>query len=234
MSDESVLRVLSYNVRSLRDDEAAVGRVIRAAGAHVVCIQEAPRLLRWRAKCAALARRSGLVVVTGGRLAAGNLILCDLGVEVLAVRDQLLSATPGRHQRGAALAELRWRGQPFVLAGTHLDLEPADRLRHVAELDQLLAGFDSPGPAVLAGDINDEPGSPVWAALAASRTDAFAAAGSGAGPTFTAANPARRIDAIFTDPAITVVSARVLDGADVPRASDHRPVLAELAFRAAN
>jgi endonuclease/exonuclease/phosphatase family metal-dependent hydrolase len=47
----STLRLLSYNVRSLRDDASAVARVIRAAEPDLVCIQEAPRLFRWRSPC---------------------------------------------------------------------------------------------------------------------------------------------------------------------------------------
>jgi endonuclease/exonuclease/phosphatase family metal-dependent hydrolase len=224
------LRVLSYNVRSLRDDPEAVARVIRSADAHVVCIQEAPRLLRWRAKCAALSRRSGMVIVTGGRPAAGNLLLSSLGVEVLAARDVLLGREPRLHQRGVALAQLRWQGRAFTVAGTHLDLEPAARLRHARELDQVLTAFrpDATAPTVVAGDLNDEPGSPVWSALSAGRADAFAAVGEGTGYTFTAANPRRRIDAIFVSDRRRVVSASVIDGPDVGRASDHRPVLVEL------
>ena len=60
------LRVLSYNVRGLRDDRQALAEVVRAADPDVVCVQEAPRFLRWRSTCAALARTSGLVVVGGG------------------------------------------------------------------------------------------------------------------------------------------------------------------------
>jgi endonuclease/exonuclease/phosphatase family metal-dependent hydrolase len=52
----------------------------------------------------------------------------------------------------------------------------------------------------------------------------------GEGFTFTAANPKRRIDAVFVDPSITVRSATVLDGPHVAVGSDHRPVLVELAF----
>ncbi len=66
------LRLLTYNVRSMRDDRAAVARVIRSAEPDVVCVQEAPRFLRWRSTCAALARTSGLVVVGGGRPAGGE------------------------------------------------------------------------------------------------------------------------------------------------------------------
>ena len=39
-----------------------------------------------------------------------------------------------------------------------------------------------------------------------------------------------RIDAVFVDPSITVLSCRVLDGPEVGARSDHRPVLVELAL----
>lgn len=38
----AVIRVLSYNVRSLRDDTEALARVIRACEPDLVCVQEAP------------------------------------------------------------------------------------------------------------------------------------------------------------------------------------------------
>ena len=60
------LRVLTYNVRSMRDDRSALGRVISSAAPDVVLVQEAPRFARWRSLCAQLARMSGLVVVSGG------------------------------------------------------------------------------------------------------------------------------------------------------------------------
>jgi len=239
-SPAPLLRVLTYNVRSLRDDAEAVARVIRAADPHVACIQESPRFARWRTKCAALARRSGMVVVTGGRTAAGNLILSSLAVDVLAHRDQLLSRDRGLHQRGVALASLRWRGQHLGLASTHLDLQPQPRLRHIGEIERALAQFLAGAGAtnsategaavgtVVAADVNDEPGSATWSALTADRTDAFAAVGTGDPNTFTATDPRRRIDGVFVNGAVTAVAATVLDGVDVTRGSDHRPVLVEL------
>ncbi len=226
-----VLRLLTYNVRSLRDDADAVARVIRTAQPHLVCIQEAPRLLRWRSKCSALARRSGLVVVTGGAPAAGNLIMSSLGVEVLATEDRLLARAPGLHQRGAALARLRWRGHEFALAGTHLDLEARARADHAGELEQAIAGFAGPGLAtIVAGDLNDGPDSAPWQILSSHRDDAFAKAGTGDGFTFPSSRPNQRIDAVLVDASITVRSVTVLDGADVAVGSDHRPVLTELEF----
>jgi endonuclease/exonuclease/phosphatase family metal-dependent hydrolase len=223
------LRLLSYNIRSMRDDRAALARVIRGAEPDVVCIQEAPRFLRWRSKCAALARSSGLVVVGGGRPAGANLIMSTLAVDVLKSVDVRFSKDPGLHQRGTAIAVLRLRGSTFAVAGTHLDVKAQPRLRHVIELHSAIARHVAPDvPTVTAGDVNDHPGSPVWQALTERRTDAFAAAGVGAAFTSTAANPHQRIDGVFVDGRITIASARVLDGPDVPLASDHRPILAEL------
>jgi endonuclease/exonuclease/phosphatase family metal-dependent hydrolase len=225
-----VLRVLTYNVRSLRDDEVAVARLIRAAGPHVVCVQEAPRFFRWRSKAAALARRSGLVVVTGGRPAAANLLLSNLSVEVHATRNVLLSPERGLHQRGVAMTVASLAGSRFALAGTHLDLKPEPRLRHVGELHAALDEFAGPEvPFIVAGDVNDDPGSPVWQALESRGSDAWVASGAaGPGFTSTAANPRRRIDAVFVDQRLRVVSAEVVGDPDVAKASDHRPVLIEI------
>ncbi len=110
------LRVLSYNVRSLRDDPEAVATVIRSSRPDVVCLQEAPRFLRWRSKSAALVRTSGLFVVTGGRPAGAMMLMARLGVDVHATRDLLLSRTPGLHQRGLAVADVAVDGQRWVVA----------------------------------------------------------------------------------------------------------------------
>jgi endonuclease/exonuclease/phosphatase family metal-dependent hydrolase len=223
------LRVLTYNVRSMRDDRAALGRVIRSAAPDVVLVQESPRFARWRSLCAQLARRANLVVVTGGRYAGSNLVLSTLAVDVESTADVLFSRDVFLHRRGTAIAVLSKDGARFAVAGIHLDLEQSARLRHVAELDTAIEhNVPAHVPTIVAGDVNDRPGSAVWQALAEQRTDAFAAAGTGAGFTSTAADPYQIIDGIFVDPRISVVDARVLDGPDVAVASDHRPLLAEL------
>jgi endonuclease/exonuclease/phosphatase family metal-dependent hydrolase len=220
------LRLLSYNIRSLRDDAAAVTRVILAAQPHVVCVQEAPRFLRWRAKCAAFARRSGLVVVSGGRPAAANLLLSSLSVDVVSSRDLTFSRHSSLDVRGTSIAVLSLAGRRFAVAGVHLGLEPETRLRHVAELYAFLdREVPADVPVVVAGDVNDQPDSAVWQALAARGSDAWAEAGEGDGFTYSATSPRRRIDAVFADLRLRVRSAQVLDGADVRKASDHRPLL---------
>ncbi len=225
----ATLRVLSYNVRSMRDDHQALASVIRAAQPDLVCVQEAPRFLRWRSKCAALARTSGLIVVTGGRSAGSMLLLARLGVEIAGTRDVLLSRTPGLHQRGLAVAEVAVGGSHFAVASMHLSLQADERLRHVDEVTEVLARYDA--PVVLAGDVNERPGEPAWSVLADSFQDSWLAAGNdpATGLTFSAATPYERIDGIFADRRLQVLSCEVLSTPDVATASDHRPVLAVLA-----
>ncbi len=67
----AVIRVLTYNIRSMRDDTTALARVITACAPDLVLIQEAPRFFRWRKKLARLAADSGQVLLSGGAPAAG-------------------------------------------------------------------------------------------------------------------------------------------------------------------
>jgi endonuclease/exonuclease/phosphatase family metal-dependent hydrolase len=220
------VRVLSYNVRSLRDDRRAVATVIRSCEPDVVCIQEAPRFLRWRSKCAALARESGLVVVTGGRTAGAMLLLATLRVRVIETADILLTRKRGLHQRGIALATLEVAGSRFAVGSIHLDLDPAERRRHVDEVVFRTSYCEA--PLILAGDINEQPHEAAWRTLADSYRDAYTVAPLGGEHTYSATDPVRRIDGIFVDPSITVLSCGVPDVPGIERASDHRPVLAVL------
>lgn len=220
------IRLLSYNVRSLRDDRGAVATVIRSCRPDVVCIQEAPRFLRWRSKCAALARESGLVVVTGGRPAGAMLVLSSLRARPISTHDVKLSKKRGLHQRGVALATFEIGGSPVTVGSIHLDLDAAERRRHVEEIFQYTAASEV--PVVLAGDVNEEPDGAAWTALAARYPDAYAVAPSGGGDTYSARQPVKRIDGVFVESSVEVVGCGVPDVPGIERASDHRPVLAVL------
>jgi len=220
------VRLLSYNVRSLRDDPQAVATVIRALEPDVVCIQEAPRFLRWRSKCAALARESGLYIVTGGRPAGAMLLMTALRTRVVSSQDVLLSKKAGLHQRGLAVGVLEIDGATFGVASMHLDLDAGERLRHV---DEIVGHLDALAvPVVVAGDVNEGPDAPAWRALAVRYQDAYAVAPSGDGLTYSAKQPVKQIDGVFVDRRITVRSCGVPDVARTEEASDHRPLLAVL------
>jgi endonuclease/exonuclease/phosphatase family metal-dependent hydrolase len=222
----TTLRVLSYNVRGLRDDVDALVGVVTGSGAQLVFVQEAPKIFRWRARAAELARRCGLTVVTGGGEACGNLLLASLAVRVHAARSVFLPLTPGQQLRGAAIAHCSLAGAEFTAISTHLSLNPAERVRQVP---LLLAEAPPAGPPlIIAADFNEEPGGPVWEGFLSRLDDVAEVAGAGDAPTFPGWDPHRRIDGFFVDRAVKVSGYRVLDSAAVRSASDHLPVYAEL------
>ncbi|GAA0557501.1 endonuclease/exonuclease/phosphatase family protein [Actinomadura livida] len=228
------VRLLSYNVRSLRDDPAAVARVVRAIAPDVVCVQEVPRFWAWRLKRRRLARACGLRVAAGRR-ACGLAVLAAPHVRRVAREFHLLTPDAGLHRRALAIAVLEAGGVPFIAASTHLDLADAPRLRHV---DEILAHLGRAraryrAPVVLAGDVNEDPGGESWKVLTRHFQDAYAAAPAGGELTFSARNPRRRIDAVFTDPSIRTTGCGVPTGDAAPTddyvlATDHRPLLADL------
>ncbi|MFG1952517.1 endonuclease/exonuclease/phosphatase family protein [Micromonospora sp. NPDC048830] len=225
------LRVLSYNIHSQRDDTAALAAVVREAAPDVVILQEAPRRFRWRQKSATLAASFGLVVAAGGLPALGNLLLTSLRVRVLATRCQRYPLTPGRHMRGAAYAECRVGGARFLLAGSHLSTDPAERPAQAAAFKRELAAADL--PVVAGADLNEGPGGAAWRTVADGLTDVAAATGCVDRHTYPCASPRERIDALFVDPRITVVAYDVVDTPLTRRASDHFPLLADLRLPAA-
>lgn len=163
------LRLLSLDARPFGRDRAGLARAISAAGCDVVCVHGGPRLLRWRAISAALARRTGLVVVTGGRPAGANLLLSTLGVDVVAVRDLRFAAGSPLTQAGAALAVLRQHGADFVLASATFAGGAAHRLEQVRQLQDAI-GTLVPGkpPAVISAEGAGEEGTPTWQSLSES------------------------------------------------------------------
>jgi endonuclease/exonuclease/phosphatase family metal-dependent hydrolase len=225
-----VLRVATYNIRALRDDRRAVVRVITALDADLVCVQEAPRFLFWRHNCRQLAADCGLKVIGGGRAAAANLLLARPDVVVPTSRDVTFSKVRGLSSRGAALADVTARGVRLAVIGTHLDGEDQPRLVHIDELHQVIDNFVTPGARFVVGaDVNAEPGSPSWTRLTERAADAAALASIGDTRTNQPLTPRRRIDALFVGPHLSVRSTQAIDSPDVNLASDHRPVLAELA-----
>ncbi len=214
------MRILSYNVLSLRDDRAALVEVIRAVAPDVVCAQEAPRFLGRRRKLRALAGDTGLTVATGGRPVAEVAVLVRPGLRVVATGRHALPWHPPRHRRGLAVAVVETAGTRVAVGSTHLSLDAAERLDQVRRVLRLLAAYGV--PVVLAGDVNEEPAGPAWRTLTALLADA------GSGPTLPASNPRRRIDGIFVDRRLAVRDSGVPEHPRIPDASDHCPVLAVL------
>ncbi|MGP4003320.1 endonuclease/exonuclease/phosphatase family protein [Streptomyces sp. 8N706] len=229
----AVVRVLSYNIRSMRDDRAALARVIRACAPDLVCVQEAPRFFRWRKAAAWLARESGLVYVTGGATASGPMILSSLRAHVERTEDLLLPRTPGLHQRGFATAVVRIGGARLGVLSCHLSMNARERYEQGGLLLDRLAADGVPH-AVAAGDLNDRPEGRTFRRLAAELQDAWAAKPWGGEYTTRPGDPPQRIEAILHTHGVEVLGCGVPRGlpgiteADLRTATDHLPVLAAL------
>ena len=229
-----VVRLLSYNIRSLRDDRTALARVVRACDPDLVCVQESPRFWFPRQQAAWLARSTGLTVLAGGLSASGPLLLGKLRALPLSVHDLLLPKTPGLHQRGFATAVVRiGRAVPFSVTSCHLSLDRDERLTQfralLHQLKRVGAVF-----GVIGGDFNEHPEGPGWQLMADRLQDGWATAPWGSEFTSVPENPYQRIDGVFATPGIEVLACGVPDGlpgvrpADLTAATDHLPLLAVL------
>lgn len=212
------LRVLTYNVHQLRDDADAVAEVLRQADADVVAVQEPPRGPSGRRRLARLADAAGHVVAVGHGGARTTALLVRRGMTATTTRGVRLPWRPGRTRRGLAMADV---GGVRVISA-HLSLDDAERQRHLHRLVLLVRAAES--GCVVAGDLNEDPGGPSWRRLGLHVHDVTP----GTGPTFTARNPRRRLDAVLVTSGITASGARRLDDDPARAASDHLPVVVDL------
>jgi endonuclease/exonuclease/phosphatase family metal-dependent hydrolase len=247
------LRVVSYNVHSLRDDREALAAVVRSLEPDVLIVQEAPRRFRWRTRCAQLAHSFGMYYAEGGLPSLGNVILTSLRVRVVESWCLRYPLTAGRHMRGAAFTRCIVPGAtPFVVAGSHLSTYDGERPRQAGLLLPALGA--AAAPIILGIDLNETDSGDSWKLLAADLADVGAAATEslvaapslrdgraessvaapslrdGRSATFPAGAPDRRIDAIFADRRIGVDRFAVVSTPEALRASDHLPLVADLSL----
>lgn len=226
--------MLSYNVRSLRDDVAALGRVVRHCRPDVLVAQEAPRTLRWRSRCAALARECELLYAAGGRTAGGNLLLVAPRISVHDVREVRFPQPWREPIRGTVAARLGLGPARFWVAGCHLGLRQGRRVAEARRVGAIVGGAaGSEEPTLVAGDLNETPEGQAWQVLTSfGFSDPLEGAAEPA--TFPARAPTARADAVLPSEDWAVREFGVPDSpslrADLRRASDHLPVLAVLAL----
>jgi endonuclease/exonuclease/phosphatase family metal-dependent hydrolase len=225
------LRVLTYNLRDLKDDVAALVRVVRAVAPDVACLQEVPRHPFAGHRVGALADACGLLWSGGGVRSGGTAVLTSLRVDQRSAYAARLPVS-GRlaRSRGFASAVVAVPGGPAVtVVSVHLGLDAAERVRHARLVLDRLPEI-GPAPYIIAGDLNEPPDGPAWQVFDAVVRDVAP----GGGTTFPARAPRRRIDGLFASVGVVVQSARVvgvadgIDPADLVAASDHLPVVAEL------
>lgn len=231
------LRILSYNLHHGEGvdgklDLVRIAGVITSARADVVALQEVDQKAKRTGgidQAAELARLTGLHVAYGKAMdfqggAYGQVLLSRWPLSDFTVHP--LPNPAKAEPRIAISAIVRPPGQPaFRFVGTHLDATRDDtaRWQQAARLIELF-GSDAT-PTVLAGDFNARPETRIMQALLKPFSDASAASPA---PTIPAEKPVGRIDFVLLRPATVW---RVLSSAVIPEAvaSDHRPLLVELA-----
>lgn len=232
------LRLCTFNIRwgVGRSGEYALHRTadfLATLGADVVALQEVDRRYgprsRYDDQPALLAERLGVHATYGASVVRPSPDGPDgeYGLALLTrerpdrVRRALLPNAAELEQRSLLAARV---GGTTVVC-THLEFaDPAVRLAQA----KAVAGFagEADGSVVVAGDLNDVPGSAPHAALTVRLTDAL-----GHFPDLTERptfeDPAvGRIDHVLVGPGLTVTAARVVD-TDV---SDHSAVVVDLAL----
>jgi endonuclease/exonuclease/phosphatase family metal-dependent hydrolase len=207
------VRVVAFNVKRCVAGVPEVAAVLRSLNPDVVALNEVVR-----GQVRALAHDLGMHPVAGPVIwfiGYGNALL--LRERPAWSRNVLLRAVRGFERRGVVIAG----AGGITVAATHLSTHARERADQARELADLMRAWPT---AVIAGDLNEQPGGPVAAALARFR-DAFAECGDGDGSTFHADKPERRIDYVLVTPDVRVTACRVCETV----ASDHLALVADLA-----
>jgi endonuclease/exonuclease/phosphatase family metal-dependent hydrolase len=223
------LRVAAYNIRmgfgldgTFAIEEQA--QALRQLNAHVIVLSEVDRgwlLNGGHDDLRLLARRLGMQFVWAPAADEvwGDALLTSLPIK--GVRNHVL-VKGGPTGAQALEVDVRWDDRPLTIIATHLQ-PPADwsSLAQVEQLADIVRGARY--PAIVAGDLNLEPGSPAWTTLiGAGLLDPFA----DVRPFNTAPSPEdpQQIDHILMNQGFTGTDPKNLD----EPYSDHRPIAVTL------
>ncbi|MFC3040715.1 endonuclease/exonuclease/phosphatase family protein [Virgibacillus xinjiangensis] len=139
---------------------------------------------------------------------------------ILTSENYPLTRLGNTEQRGLLEAVINVKGNHVHVFNTHLALTPEERELQIQEVVDIAE--QSKGPQVIMGDLNAIPESDEMVPMYAHYKDAFS--GQDDAYTYSAANPTKRIDYIFTSEDLGVQNSRVID----TLASDHLPITTEI------
>jgi endonuclease/exonuclease/phosphatase family metal-dependent hydrolase len=226
--------VASYNIHRCvgtdgRRDPRRIADVLQELRADVVALQEVdswPGADGEPVEMEFLAYTTGLHAISGPTMERrdghyGNALLTRL--PVLDVRKLDLTVFR-REPRGALDVELDARGTRLRVIATHLGLLPSERRYQVQKILELVDQED-PQLTVLLGDINE------WLILGRPLRWLHARFGRGvSGRSYPSRLPFLSLDRVWVKPTRALTSFRVHTSPLSRRASDHLPVVAEIAL----
>lgn len=229
---DTPLGVLTYNIEHGSGGIGAVASVIRNSQAEVICLQEVSPYRKLSDPLLGLQK----ALPTYHIVRAGEVAIAT----ILPLSHIRSFPMPGGRQ--GLCGDITWHGHQITVVAVHLSTA-LDResfannrgarlpgylkrsgLARQQQTERLIAETQSiTGPLLVCGDFNTPPRGQVYRRLATAYLDTFAQSGRGFGWTFPTALPVLRIDYIFTRN-LQPYRTRVLPN----RASDHRPLLAEV------
>jgi len=245
------VRLVTFNTHhgvgeDARHDLPRLAKVLHAADADIICLQEVDRYFGDRSEdvdqALLLSRALDMQLAwgpaidepgTAGRSRQyGNALLSRLPILISDVH-----RLPGAGEpRSALRTMIELDGGTLWVTATHLSTgKPAQRAEQVAALAALHT--DSMEAGVLVGDFNARPDAPELAALRGRFADSWELAADrddqagwrfwqrDEGLTHPAHAPHRRIDQVWVSDGVSVAAAQVLDAAG---ASDHLPLMVDL------
>lgn len=156
---------------------------------------------------------------------------------ILDCSNTLLRRTGTNEQRGLTRALINVDGVPLQFYNTHLHTTAADRLMQTADIAAVIDAAPA-GSKVMVGDFNARPGTAEMAPIVARFLDAWLLAGvatpenpnGNTSPSRLVGDPTSRIDYGFVTSQVTVASAYVPIDAQTRQASDHYPVVVDIAL----
>lgn len=243
------LRIMTYNVHGCvgmdgRLDPRRIARVIAQSQADIVALQELD-VCRARSGYQDQAQEIARLLEMQCHFHPawsmeeelyGDAILSRVPMRL--VRKDSLPASNGRQEpRGAIWVEVEpVHGLKVQVINTHLSIYPRERNR---QAETVAVNWVQPakelGTTLACGDFNAQPNSRAYQHLSQIARDvqSYPSRGKPA-PTFFSPRPLARIDHVFVSDDVEVMATRVLDSRLARVASDHLPLIADVAIPLAN
>lgn len=135
--------------------------------------------------------------------------------------------------RGALWVNVNVAGVEWQIINTHFGLTRMERLLQAAAIvgPEWMGKAAAGRPLAICGDFNTRIGSPVQRIFQEKLVNSQTARGGRVAPTFSTSFPMLCLDYIFVNEAVKVVDSEVFKGKDCRMASDHYPLVADLAAK---
>lgn len=222
------MRITSYNIRKAvgldwKRNPTRITEILREIDADIVVLQEADKRFGTRSGVLPLQHLQDVQGYVLAHLATrplshgwhGNVVLLKSDRRVLKAQRLEL---PTREPRGAVSVVF---AEPSIeIIGVHLGLTPGMRRRQMQVLASYIA--EQPHPVVVAGDFNERKIDDNLLGPDASMILP--------GPSFHASRPRAQLDRFALSGPVRHVSSHVHDSAMAKRASDHLPIVLDIAF----